>query len=115
MVKSKATLNRHLNDSQEAITLVLGEREICQKHLLETYKLLQQVRDAFDPLCTDGSQLLTSADLMTSAVNAVDQAEWLRDRLLGNLSRAIGCSNPRYKSLETHTPGEKMAIKVSLL
>ena len=112
LAKTKALLYRQLGDSEEAITVLLDERNICQKHVLKTYKLVQQVRDAFDPLCTDGSHTLTSADLITTAVTAVDQSEWLRDRLLGNLGRSVGCSDSKYDNLETLTPGEKIASQV---
>lgn len=76
-------------------------------------RMNKQLRDAFDPLAAQsgGVASLTSADLVTLAVDGDVLAETVRDRLLGDLGRAVGCGLS-VEGLETQTPGEKMARQV---
>ena len=55
---------------------------------------------------------LTSGDLVSLAVDAASLAETVRNRLLGELGRAVGCGPAPAEGLEHHTPGEKMATQV---
>lgn len=75
----------------------------------------KQLREAFDPLAVQsgGVPPLASADLVTLAVDGNVLAETVRDRLLGDLGRSIGCELS-LEGLETQTPGEKMARQVGI-
>lgn len=79
-------------------------------------RMNKQLRDAFDPLAAQsgGVPPLASADLVTLAVDGGVLAETVRDRLLGDLGRSVGCSL-NLDGLETQTPGEKMAQQVIIL
>ncbi|CAL4218508.1 unnamed protein product, partial [Meganyctiphanes norvegica] len=76
-------------------------------------RMNKQLRDAFDPLAAQvgGTLPLTSADLVTLALDSNLMAECVRDHLLGDLGRAVG-SQVKVEDLETYTPGEKMAQQV---
>lgn len=75
----------------------------------------KQLREAFDPLAAQSGGLppLPSADLVTLAVEGSVLAETVRDRLLGELGRSVGCSLS-LDGLETHTPGQKIARQVCI-
>ncbi|XP_076061760.1 uncharacterized protein LOC143037434 isoform X2 [Oratosquilla oratoria] len=109
----KATLMRRLDEAEEALHVLLDEHLVAQKHLASIFKLNKQLCDAFDPLAaTSGTSTLTSADLLTLALEGDSLAETVRDRLLGDLGRAVGCNSINMEGLETLTPGEKIAQQV---
>lgn len=109
----KAALMRHIDEAEEALHVMMDEHDMARQHVLNMYRMNKQLRDAFDPLAAQsgGVASLTSADLVTLAVDGDVLAETVRDRLLGDLGRAVGCGLS-VEGLETQTPGEKMARQV---
>ena len=73
---------------------------------------MHQVKEAFDPLGSEVGVVLDSSDIISMGVCNLSMAETVRDRLLGNLGRAVGSSDLKFPS-ETRTPGEKLALQVS--
>lgn len=73
----------------------------------------KQLREAFDPLASASNPPppLASADLVTLAVDGSGLSETVRDRLLGDLGRAVG-DGIDTEGLETFTPGCKIARQV---
>lgn len=110
LVSCKVTLMRKLEEAEEALRVVIDEHDLARQHVLNMYRMNKQLRDAFDPLAAQsgGVPSLASADLVTLAVDGDVLAETVRDRLLGDLGRSVGCFLS-LEGLETQTPGEKMA------
>lgn len=112
LVSWKVGLMRKLEEAEEALRVVMDEHDLARQHILNMYRMNKQLRDAFDPLAAQsgGVPPLASADLVTLAVDGGVLAETVRDRLLGDLGRSVGCSL-NIEGLETQTPGEKMALQ----
>ncbi|XP_042217616.1 golgin-45-like isoform X2 [Homarus americanus] len=110
LVGCKVSLMQRMMEAEEALRVVIEEHDLVRQHVLNMYRMNKQLRDAFDPLAAQlgGVPPLASADLVTLAVDGDVLAETVRDRLLGDLGRSVGCSLS-LEGLETQTPGEKMA------
>nr|XP_045584111.1 uncharacterized protein LOC123746564 isoform X1 [Procambarus clarkii] len=110
LVSCKVILMQKLEEAEEALRVVIDEHDLARQHILNIYRMNKQLSDAFDPLAAQsgGVPPLASADLVTLAVDGDVLAETVRDRLLGDLGRSVGCSLS-LEGLETQTPGEKMA------
>ncbi|XP_068224830.1 golgin-45 [Palaemon carinicauda] len=106
----KAVLAQRLEEAQEAVKMLMDEHDLARQHILNAYKMNKQLREAFDPLAvtSGGIPPLTSADLVTLAVEGSLLAQTVRDHLCGPLGRSLGCSLS-LEGLESQTPGEKMA------
>ncbi|XP_064081649.1 golgin-45-like isoform X2 [Macrobrachium nipponense] len=106
----KAVLSQRLEEAQEAVRILMDEHDLARQHILNTYRMNKQLREAFDPLAvtSGGIPPLTSADLVTLAVEGSLLSQTVRDHLCGPLGRSLGCSLS-LEGLEIQTPGEKMA------
>ncbi|XP_045137406.1 uncharacterized abhydrolase domain-containing protein DDB_G0269086-like isoform X2 [Portunus trituberculatus] len=115
LVGMRVTLSRKLEEAEEALKVLLAEHDLARQHTLNMYRMNKQLREAFDPMAAQSGGLppLPSADLVTLAVEGDVLAETVRDRLLGELGRSVGCSLP-LAGLETFTPGQKIATQVCL-
>ncbi|XP_064081646.1 golgin-45-like isoform X1 [Macrobrachium nipponense] len=110
----KAVLSQRLEEAQEAVRILMDEHDLARQHILNTYRMNKQLREAFDPLAvtSGGIPPLTSADLVTLAVEGSLLSQTVRDHLCGPLGRSLGCSLS-LEGLEIQTPGEKMARQIS--
>ncbi|KAK7086768.1 Blzf1p [Halocaridina rubra] len=110
----KAVLTQRLDEAREALRMLMDEHDLARQHVLNTYKINKQLREAFDPLAvtSGGIPPLTSADLVTLAVDGSLLAQTVRDHLCGPLGRSLGC-NISLDGLEFQTPGEKMALQLT--
>lgn len=113
LVGMRVTLSRKLEEAEEALKVLLAEHDLARQHTLNMYRMNKQLREAFDPMAAQSGGLppLPSADLVTLAVEGDVLAETVRDRLLGELGRSVGCSLP-LAGLETYTPGQKIATQL---
>lgn len=110
LVGMRVALAHKLEEAEEALKVLLAEHDLARQSTLNMYRMNKQLREAFDPLAAQSGGLppLPSADLVTLAVEGSVLAETVRDRLLGELGRSVGCSLS-LDGLETHTPGQKIA------
>lgn len=113
LVGMRVTLSHKLEEAEEALKVLLAEHDLARQHTLNMYRMNKQLREAFDPMAAQsgGLPLLPSADLVTLAVEGDVLAETVRDRLLGELGRSVGCNIP-LAGLETFTPGQKIATQL---
>lgn len=113
LVGMRVGLAHQLEEAEEALRVMLAEHDLARQHTLNMYRMNKQLREAFDPLAAQSGGLppLPSADLVTLAVEGDVLAETVRDRLLGELGRSVGCSLP-LAGLETSTPGQKIATQL---
>ncbi|KAG0693514.1 Golgin-45 [Chionoecetes opilio] len=113
LVGMRVGLGRRLEDAEEALRVLLAEHDLARQHTLNMYRMNKQLREAFDPLAVQSGGLppLASADLVTLAVEGDVLAETVRNRLLGELGRSVGCSLS-LDGLESSTPGQKIASQL---
>lgn len=79
------------------------------------FRHIHQIQEAFDPLHAEskGVGILDASDIISLSYALSNMGESLRDRLLGNLGRAVGHNDVHFPE-ETRTPGEKMALQVHI-
>ncbi|XP_069105014.1 golgin-45-like [Argopecten irradians] len=82
LASSKAYLSMLSQESQSALQQMLNERHEIRSNLLETYKTLQQVRSAFDPLNSQKSMCVASNNSLDLARTNQRLTEAIRYRLL---------------------------------
>ncbi|XP_064614963.1 golgin-45-like [Liolophura sinensis] len=82
LAKSKAFYGVQYQESQRVLQELLMERHELRTNLSESYRCLQQVRDAFDPLNTHKSSNLQSSNVIDLAKTIQNLAETIRFRLL---------------------------------
>ncbi|RXG71218.1 Golgin-45 [Armadillidium vulgare] len=112
LARWKGVLFQHYQDNQDALKVLLQEREIIHHSLIKCYKHIHQIQEAFDPLHAEskGVGILDASDIISLSYALSNMGESLRDRLLGNLGRAVGHNDVHFPE-ETRTPGEKMALQ----
>ncbi|KAK4320314.1 hypothetical protein Pmani_008820 [Petrolisthes manimaculis] len=112
LVGLRVGLSQQLKEASEGLRLLLDEHQLARQHVLNMYRMNKQLREAFDPLASASNPPppLASADLVTLAVDGSGLAETVRDRLLGDLGRAVGDGGGTHThGLEIYTPGCKIA------
>ncbi|KAK3895889.1 hypothetical protein Pcinc_000497 [Petrolisthes cinctipes] len=111
LVGLRVGLAQQLKEASEGLKLLLDEHQLARQHVLNMYRMNKQLREAFDPLASASNPPppLASADLVTLAVDGSGLAETVRDRLLGDLGRAVGDGGTHTHGLEIYTPGCKIA------
>ncbi|XP_033760260.1 golgin-45-like [Pecten maximus] len=82
LASSKAYLSMLCQESQSSIQQMLNERHEIRTNLMETYKTLQQVRSAFDPLNSQKSMCVASNNSLDLARANQRLSEAIRYRLL---------------------------------
>ncbi|OWF55445.1 golgin-45-like [Mizuhopecten yessoensis] len=82
LASSKAYLSIVCQESQSALQQMLTERHEIRSNLMETYKILQQVRSAFDPLNSQKSMGVASTNSLDLARVNQRLTEAIRYRLL---------------------------------
>ncbi|XP_005102586.1 golgin-45 [Aplysia californica] len=70
------------HDAQDALQQMLNERHELRTNLLENYKVLQQVKNAFDPLNSQRSSSLASTNVLDLSRACQQLSEAVRFRLL---------------------------------
>ncbi|GFR88141.1 Golgin-45 [Elysia marginata] len=79
---AKAYLSLQCHDSHTALQQLLNERQELRTNLVESYKILQQVKNAFDPLNTHRSSSLRSTSVLRLSQACQQLSEAVRFRLL---------------------------------
>ncbi|XP_041347002.1 golgin-45-like [Gigantopelta aegis] len=82
LASGRAFYAMQYQESQDALQQLLTERHEVRAHLLECYRVLQQVKGAFDPLNTHRSSHLPSTNVIDLSKQAHQLAEAIRFRLL---------------------------------
>lgn len=82
LASARAFYSVQYQDSQQAMQQLLNERFELRADLLQAYKCLQQVKEAFDPLNAHRSIGLTSTNVLDIAKNVKQLSEAVRFRLL---------------------------------
>ncbi|RUS69221.1 hypothetical protein EGW08_023017 [Elysia chlorotica] len=80
--RAKAYFSLQCHDSHTALQQLLNERQELRTNLVEGYKILQQVKNAFDPLNTHRSTSLRSTSVLSLAQACQQLSEAVRFRLL---------------------------------
>lgn len=79
---AKAYFALQCHDSHAALQQLLNERQELRTNLVESYKTLQQVKNAFDPLNTHKSSSLRSTSVLSLSHACQQLSEAVRFRLL---------------------------------
>ncbi|GFN74098.1 DNA-directed RNA polymerase subunit [Plakobranchus ocellatus] len=79
---AKAYFALQCHDSHSALQQLLNERHELRTNLIESYKVLQQVKNAFDPLNTHKSSSLRSTNVLDLSHACQQLSEAVRFRLL---------------------------------
>ncbi|KAI8743624.1 golgin-45 [Biomphalaria glabrata] len=79
---ARAYYSLQCHDTQDALQQLLNERHELRTNLLEAYKVLQQVKTAFDPLNSHCSSSLRSTNVIELSRACQQLAEAMRFRLL---------------------------------
>ncbi|XP_060082669.1 golgin-45-like [Ylistrum balloti] len=82
LASSKAYLSMLCEESQSTLQQVLNERYEIRSNLMETYKTLQQIKSAFDPLNSQQSMGVASTNSLDLARVNLRLTEAIRYRLL---------------------------------
>ncbi|CAL1545344.1 unnamed protein product [Lymnaea stagnalis] len=79
---ARAYYSLQCHEAQNALQQLLNERHELRTNLLEAYKVLQQVKSAFDPLNSQCSSSLRSTNVLELSRSCQQLAEAMRFRLL---------------------------------
>ncbi|XP_059158357.1 golgin-45-like [Physella acuta] len=79
---ARAYFSLQCHDTQDAMQQLLNERHELRTNLLEAYKVLQQVKTAFDPLNSHRSTCLRSTNVLELSRACQQLAEAMRFRLV---------------------------------
>ncbi|KAK7466799.1 hypothetical protein BaRGS_00037115 [Batillaria attramentaria] len=82
LASGRAFYSAKFHDSQQAMQQLLNERYELRAQMLQAYKCLQQVKEAFDPLNTHRSHGLTSTNVLDLSKSIKQLSEAVRFRLL---------------------------------
>ncbi|KAK6195668.1 hypothetical protein SNE40_001050 [Patella caerulea] len=112
LANAKAFYSLQYQESQDALQQMLNERHEIRTNLLEGYRCLQQVKDAFDPLNTHQSTVLPSTNILDLAKRAHQLAEIIRYRLLPASAKVHSVVNVEANWQDRLTPAETLAHEV---
>ncbi|XP_050389973.2 golgin-45 [Patella vulgata] len=112
LANAKAFYSLQYQESQDALQQMLNERHEIRTNLLEGYRCLQQVKDAFDPLNTHQSTVLPSTNILDLAKRAQQLAEIIRYRLLPASAKVHSVVNVEANWQDRLTPAETLAHEV---
>ncbi|KAJ8310038.1 hypothetical protein KUTeg_011903 [Tegillarca granosa] len=93
LASAKAFFAMQLQESQHAIQQMLTERHELRTNLIETYRCLNQVKSAFDPLNSQRSSALQSSNSIELAKMNKQLTEAIRYRLLPSTVPLQTCIN----------------------
>ncbi|KAL8594762.1 hypothetical protein ACOMHN_047480 [Nucella lapillus] len=82
LASARAFYSSQFQDSQQTLQELLNERYELRTTLLHPYKVLQQVKEAFDPLNSQKSHSLTSTNVLDLSKQIKQLSEAVRFRLL---------------------------------
>ncbi|XP_076453776.1 golgin-45-like [Babylonia areolata] len=82
LASARAFYSGQFQDSQQAVQELLNERYELRAGLLHSYKILQQVKEAFDPLNSQKSHGLPSTNVLDLSKQIKQLSEAVRFRLL---------------------------------
>ncbi|GAB1607361.1 golgin-45-like isoform X1 [Argonauta hians] len=118
LAKGRGLLSSQYQESQDAIQRLLNERHELQSHLLESYKFLKQVNEAFDPLNSQNLFSLPNTSNVIELVKLIQQlSEAIRFRLLpGRVALSSSASAQQttnnFTAENALTPAEAQAQEV---
>lgn len=82
LAAARAFYSSQFQDSQQVVQELLNERYELRSNLLQSYKCLQQVKEAFDPFNARKSHCLNSTSVLDLASSIKQLSEAVRFRLL---------------------------------
>ncbi|XP_014779668.1 golgin-45 isoform X1 [Octopus bimaculoides] len=118
LAKGRGLLSSQYQESQDAIQRLLNERHELQSHLMESYKFLKQVNEAFDPLNSQNLFSLPNTSNILELVKLIQQlSEAIRFRLLPGRVSLPSSTSPlqsgsNFAAQNALTPAEAQAQEV---